>query len=493
MQTHGKSAKKDLLFFVFRCIINVIVSRAKGKSVCEAQRRGISMNIIIVGCGKVGQTLASELNEEGNNITVIDKDSSIVSAVAARYDVMGVVGNGATASIQAEAGIDSADLLIAVTGSDELNLLCCMVAKRKGHTEVIARLKNPDYSTEADYLKNELGLAMVINPEEVVAEEIARVLRFPSATKIETFAKGRVEMVTFRLPEGSPLAGLSVREIAVKLRADVLICTVERGDEVFIAKGDLVFEEKDVISLIASPRNANAFFSKIKYKTHAVKDALLIGGSETTEYLARALTEDGIAVKIIEADKTKCELLADALPEATVIYGDLSEREVLLEEGIDGAGAVAALTKDDEDNIFLSLFAKSISKAKLVTKINRTDFDNVIKHLDLDSVVYPENITADMILRYVRATKNAVGSNVETLYNVIKGKVEAAEFIVKENSPVIGIPLSKLAIKPDILIAAILRGNRVIIPRGNDTVEAGDSVVIVSGIMALHDISDILK
>ncbi len=451
------------------------------------------MNIIIVGCGKVGQMLASELNEEGNNITVVDKDSAIVATVAARCDVMGVVGNGATASTQAEAGIENADLLIAVTGSDELNLLCCMVAKRNSHAEVIARLKNPDYSTEADYLKNELGLAMVINPEEVVAEEIARVLRFPSATKIETFAKGRVEMVTFRLPEGSPLAGLSVREIAGKLRADVLICTVERGDEVFIAKGDLVFEEKDVISLIASPQNANAFFYKIKYKTHAVKDAILIGGSETAEYLARALIADGISVKIIEEDRNSCTLLADNLPEATVICGDLSEREVLLEEGIEGAGAVVALTKDDEDNIFLSLFVKSVSKAKLITKINRTDFDDVIKHLDLDSVIYPENITADMILRYVRATKNIVGSNVETLYNVIKGKVEATEFIVKENSPVIGVPLCSLALKPDVLVAAILRGKRVIIPRGYDTIEKGDSVVIVSGVMAMHDISDILK
>lgn len=451
------------------------------------------MNIIIVGCGKVGQTLATELNVEGNNVTVVDKDAEIVSEVAARCDVMGVVGNGATATTQKEAGIEGADLLIAVTGSDELNLLCCMVAKRMGNIQVIARLKNPDYSTEADYLKDELGLALVINPEEAVAEEISRVLRFPSATKIETFAEGKVELLTFRLPEGSPLAGLSVREIVTKLRADVLICTVERDGEALIAKGDLVFAERDVISLIATHKNANAFFEKIKYKTNAVKDAVLVGGGEIAEYLSVLLLRDGIKVKIVEPDKAKCEALAGTLPEASIICGDLTEKEVLLEEGISSAGAVVALTEEDEDNIFLSLFVKRIGKAKLITKINRTDFDDVIKHLDLDSVVYPESIVSDMILRYVRAMRNTVGSNVKTLYNLIKGKVEVTEFVIKEHSPVIGIPLAELPLKKNILIAAILRGKRVILPRGSDVIGNGDSVVIVSGVMALHDITDILK
>ena len=451
------------------------------------------MNIIIVGCGKVGQTLATELNVEGNNVTVVDKDAEIVSEVAARCDVMGVVGNGATATTQKEAGIEGADLLIAVTGSDELNLLCCMVAKRMGNIQVIARLKNPDYSTEADYLKDELGLALVINPEEAVAEEISRVLRFPSATKIETFAEGKVELLTFRLPEGSPLAGLSVREIVTKLRADVLICTVERDGEALIAKGDLVFAERDVISLVATHKSANAFFEKIKYKTNAVKDAVLVGGGEIAEYLSVLLLRDGIKVKIVEPDKAKCETLASNLPEASIICGDLTEKEVLLEEGISSAGAVVALTEEDEDNIFLSLFVKRIGKAKLITKINRTDFDDVIKHLDLDSVVYPESIVSDMILRYVRATRNTVGSNVKTLYNLIKGKVEVTEFVIKEHSPVIGIPLAELPLKKNILIAAILRGKRVILPRGNDVIGKGDSVVIVSGVMALHDITDILK
>ena len=451
------------------------------------------MNIIIVGCGKVGQTLASELNEEGNNITIVDKDAEIVNAVAARCDVKGVVGNGATASVLREADIEDADLLIAVTGSDELNLLCCMVARGKSRCQVIARVKNPDYSTEAAHLQTELGLAMVINPEQAAAEEIARVLRFPSAIKIETFAKERVELVTFRLPEQSPLVGLSVKDVIIKLHADVLICTVERGDEAFIANGNFVFAERDVISLIASPKSANDFFKKIQYKTHAVKDALLVGGGELAEYLCKILVRDGLSVKLIEEDRARCESLCEDLPDVVVINGDPSEKQVLLEAGVESAGAVVAITAQDEENLFLSLFVKNVGKGKLVTKINRADFDDVVKHLELDTVIYPENITSDMILRYVRATKNTIGSNVETLYNVIKGKVEAAEFVVKEGSPILGKPLAELSLKKGVLIAAILRDDRVIIPRGHDAVAAGDSVVIVSGIMALHDISDILK
>ena len=451
------------------------------------------MNIIIVGCGKVGETLAYELTREGNNITVVDKNADIVERLCAKYDVMGVVGNGATTDVQTEAGIDSTDLVIAVTGSDELNLLCCMIAKKRGKCQTIARVKSPDYSTEATYLKDEIGLAMVINPEKAVAAEIARLLRFPSAINIDTFAKGRVELVTFRLPEESPLVGLSVKDAITRFRTDVLICTVERGDEAFIAYGDFVFEAKDCISIIATPKNANDFFAKIKYKTHAVKDAILVGGGEISSYLCEALLEDGVSVKIIAEGDAACNALALDFPEATVIQGNLAEKETLLEEGIAEASAVVALTPHDEENVFLSLFVKNMGKAKVITKINRTDFEDVIKYLDLDTVICPENYTTDMLMRYIRATNNALGSNVETLYSLVKGKVEAAEFIVKEASAVVGKPLSELSIKKGVLVAAILREGKVIIPRGYDTIETGDAIVIVSRKMALHDISDILK
>jgi len=453
------------------------------------------MNIIIVGCGKVGEALAEQLNEEGSNITVIDLNADRVHDVSSKYDVMGVIGNGATHAILMEADIKHCDLLIAVTGSDELNLLCCLIAKKAGNCQTIARVRSPEYSVEAPYLKDELGLAMVINPEFTAASEIARVLRFPSAMKIDTFAKGRVEMMKFRLPENSPIIGCAVKELAGKFRCDVLICTVEREDEAFIANGDFVFEEKDVISLIATPKNANDFFRKINYKMNSVKDVMIIGGGEISHYLCQILKRSGggISIKIIEKDLKRCEELSAELEDVRIIHGDAAEQALLMEEGLENAGGFIALTNLDEENIFLSLFAKRVTDGKLVTKINRIDFDDVIKHLDLDTIIYPKNITSETIARYVRAMKNTIGSNVETLYSIVKGKIEAAEFSIKDGSPIVGIPLSKLHLKPNVLIAAILRGRTVITPHGNDEIQAGDSVVIVSGHTEMHDITDILK
>ncbi len=451
------------------------------------------MNIIIVGCGKVGQNLAEQLAEQKNNITIIDISAQKVNEVCAKYDCNGIVGNGATHAVQEEAGINNADLFIAVTESDELNILCCIIAKKAGNCQTIARVKNPEYSSETKYLKEELGLAMVINPQSAAAAEISRVLRFPSAIKIDTFAGGKVELVKFRLPEGSPLVGLTVREVVSHLKCDVLICTIERGDDAYIASADFAFEKKDVISLVASPKNAAQFFSKIGYKTSSVKDVIIAGGGETGMYLCGLLREDGIAVKVIEKNEAVCEELCAAFPDITVIHGNAGDQETLLEEGLERAGAFVALTNLDEENILISLLAKSVSRGKLVTKINRFDFSDVIKHLDLDSIIYPKNITSDIIVRYVRAMKNTRGSNVETLYNVIKGKVEASEFIVKENSKITGKPLSELKFKENVIIAAILRKKKVIIPRGGDMIMVGDRVVIVSGVMALHDITDVLE
>ena len=450
------------------------------------------MNIIIVGCGKVGQALAEQLNEEGNDITVIDMLAAKVNETTARYDVLGVVGNGATHAVQQEAGIRQADLLIAVTGSDELNLLCCLIAKKAGNCHTIARVRSPQYSSEAPYLKEELGLAMVINPEQAAAAEIARVLRFPSALKIDTFARGRVELLKFKLPEDSPLAGLAVKEISTKLHCDVLVCTVERGDNAYIANGEFRFLDKDIISIIASPKNANAFFKQIHYKTNSVKDVMIVGGGDITHYLCETLNRSGMNIKVIEKDLAKCEEISEKLEYVTVINGDAVDQQVLLEEGVATTGGFVALTNLDEENILLSLFAKSVSKGKLVTKVNRIDFDDVIRHLELDTVIYPKNITSESIVRYVRAMKNTIGSNVETLYSIIKGKVDASEFIIRDNSPIVGKPLMELKLKHNVLVASIWRDRKVIIPRGGDSMQVGDSVVIVSS-FPLHDITVILE
>lgn len=451
------------------------------------------LKILIVGCGQVGRNLAEQLVEQGNNVTVIDTCAANVNEISAGCDCIGIVGNGATHEVQSEAGIKDTDLLIAVTGSDELNILCCLVAKRESNCHTIARVKNPDYSKDTEYLQNALGIGMVINPQYAAASEIARILRFPSAMKIDTFAEGKVELVKFKLPEGSPLVGMSVKDVVMKLKCDVLICTVERGDEAHIANGNFVFNSKDVISLVASPKNAEKFFSKIGYKTNAVKGAIIAGGGDTGTYLCEMLRRDGIDVKIIEKSESTCDEICAEFPDVTVIHGNAGDKETLLEEGIDKSDAFVALTNLDEENILISLFAKNIGSKKVITKINRFDFDDVIKHLDLDSIIYPKNITSDLIVRYIRAMKNTIGSNIETLYNVIKGKVEASEFIVKENSPITAGSLMTLKFKENVLVAAILRGNKVIIPRGSDAIAAGDRVVIVSGVMDLHDISDVLR
>lgn len=450
------------------------------------------MKIIIVGCGSVGRTLAEKLNNDGNDVTVIDSLAEKVHTTTNRCDVMGIIGNGATFTTQKEAGIETADLLIAVTNSDELNLLCCMLAKRAGNCKTIARVKNPDYSVDSAYLKEQLGLAMVINPEYEAAEEIARILRFPTAIKIEPFAKGKVELIKFKLPKDSEIVGMSVKDVVTKYRTEILVCTIEREDGAYIANGDFVFNEKDVVSIVATPKNANEFFKKIKYKGNAVKDAFIVGGGTIVHYLCDILQNTGISVKIIEKNFQKCEELSAKWLKANVIHGDAIDKELLLEEGVDKAGAFVALTDLDEENILLSVYAKSTGSNKLITKINRIDYDHVLSQLDLDTVICPKNITADTILSYVRGLKEIAGSNVERLYNIIQDQVEAAEFIIKENSPISGKPLSEIKFKKDVLIASITRGDKVIVPRGHDSIQAGDSVVIVSK-QRLHATADVLR
>lgn len=450
------------------------------------------MNIIIVGCGKVGQEITARLNEKGNNITVIDIDEKKAAETTEKYDVMAITGNGATHTVQQEADIKNAHLLIAVTGSDELNLLCCLIARKAGNCQTIARVRNPEYNMDAPFLKEELGLAMVINPEHAAATEIARLLRFPSAIKIDTFAKGRTELLKFRIPDDNILHNIAVKEIAAKLHCNVLVCTVERGDNVFIPNGNFMLSKKDVISVIATPRDANDFFKKIKYKTNQARNVIIAGGGSITHYLSEILLKSGINVKIIEKNLEICEQLNQIFPKAEIVHGDASNENLLIEEGIENAAAFVSLTNNDEENILLSLFAENRIKGKVVTKINRIDFDSVIKKLELDCIINPKSITAENIVRYVRAMENTIGNNVQTLYSVIKNEVEAAEFIIREPSVLIDKPLMELKFKEGLLIASITRNGKAIIPRGSDKIQIGDSVVVVSRHLGFKDITDIL-
>lgn len=451
------------------------------------------MQIIIVGCGNVGATLTEQLSKEGHNITVIDTDAQRAESVANRFDVMGVVGNGASFNVQNEAGIEEADLLIAVTTSDELNLLCCLIARKTGGCNTVARVRNPIYNREIGYIKEELGLSMVINPEYAAASEIARLLKFPSAIKVDTFAKGRVELLQCKIGEGSVLGGQPLTYISSGLHCDVLICSVERGEGVYIPSGNFELQEKDVITVVASSKKANEFFRKIGMATNRIKSCMIIGGGETTYYLAKQLLPMGISIKIIEQDKERCNELSDLLPQAMVIHGDGTERNLLYEEGLLQAHSFVSWTSLDEENIMLSLFAQSVSKAKTITKVHRIDYDEIIDKLDLGSVLYPKNITAEYILQYVRAMQNSIGSNVETLYRLIDGKVEALEFRVRERSELVGVPLKELQLKENVLIACISRRGIIITPGGQDTIEVGDTVAVVTTNQGFHDLRDILK
>ena len=451
------------------------------------------MKIIIVGCGKVGTTLAEQLNREQHDITLIDSDGEALQRVSDTTDVMCVTGNGAVYQVQMEAGIKDADLLIATTNSDELNMLCCLIAKKAGNCQTIARIRNPEYSAEINYIREELNLSLAINPELAAASEIARLLRFPSAIKIELFAKGRIELLKFLIPQDSSLDMMKVLDVVNRLKSNVLICAVERGEDVVIPDGNFEMRGGDKISFIAPHSDAMAFFHKAGIENNTVGTAMFVGGGKLTFYLAKALADARIKIKIIEQDEERCRMLSELLPGAMIIHGDGSDQKLLLEEGIRQTESFASLTGFDEENIMLSLYAASQSKAKLITKVNKIAFENVINSLNLGSVIYPKMLTADIILQYVRAMQNSMGSNIETLYKIVADKAEALEFRVKRDVPFLGIPLEKLQLKSNMLVACINRNGRIIMPRGKDTLEAGDTVIVVTTHTRLNDLKDILK
>lgn len=451
------------------------------------------MKCIIIGCGKVGITLAEQLCQENHDVVIMDTSAKRMQDIPENIDAMRIVGNGASIQAQMEAGVNEADILIAVTGSDELNLLCCLIAKKAGKCSTIARVRNPVYSKEINFIKERLGVSMTINPELTAATEIARLLRFPSAIKIDTFAKGRVELLKFKIRPQFKLDQLAVSALQNTLKSNILVAAVEREDNVYIPNGDFILKDGDLVSIIASPQNAANFFQTIGLKTNQVRNCMIVGGGTIAFYLAKELLSMKIPVRIVEKDPARCELLSQELPHATIICGDGTDRKILLEEGLCTAEGFVSLTNMDEENLMLALFAKDQSSAKLVTKVNRLAFDEIIERLDIGSVVYPKYLTADYILQYVRAMQNTIGSNVETLYQILDDRAEALEFAIHEESPVTDTPLMELNLKDNLLIGCIHRRERVFIPRGHDSIQVGDTVIIVTTQVGLQDIRDILK
>jgi trk system potassium uptake protein TrkA len=452
------------------------------------------MNIIIVGCGKVGSTIANQLCNEGYDVTVIDNNPNKLRAVSDGMDAMAMVGDGTSYTTLREAGIENADVLIAVTDSDEKNLLCCVIGKRTGNLAAIARVRNPVYSNERDFLQKGFGLAMLINPESAGAEEMGRIFRFPSAIDIETFAKGKIELLTVRIPEKSLMVGNPLTYIHQKLRTDVLVAVVRRKGQVIIPSGDFVIEAGDLVSVIAEHEQAHEFFRKIGIETHRVRDVMIIGGGKMTYYMAKNLAASGIGIKIIEKDLKRSEVLSELLPDAEIICGDGTDEDLLLEEGIEKVDGVAAVTGMDEQNIMLTLFARSQSdNVKTVTKVGKLSFTKVIDSLDLGSVVNPKETTAEYIIQFVRSMRASMGSNVENLYKIANGEAEAIEFHVTEKTRAVSIPLVKLNTKKNILIGKIFRNGRAFTPTGHDSIEVGDSVIlVVLSKDKIRDLDDIL-
>lgn len=450
------------------------------------------MKIIIVGCGKVGLTLAEQLTKEKHDVTVIDKSYNKLRAVTDSIDVMCIEGDGISTPTLMEAGIDSADILIATMENDEKNVMCTLVAKQLGHCQAIARIRNSTYVDEIRNIKEQLNMSIVLNPDKAAAEEIGKLVAFPSSVKrIDSFARGRVNMVALTLPEDSVVEGYRIRDLSRVIKANILICAIERDGGVIIPDGNTILHGGDTISFVGLHTQENLFFKELKMTTGLAKSLMIIGGSNIAYYLAKGV-ESTMSVKIIDVDIERCKELSAMLDKTTIINGDASDQQLLLEEGIESTDAVVTLTGIDEENIMISLYASSVSQARVITKINRITFENVISTLNVGSVVNPKLITADHITQYVRGMQNSLGSNIETLYTFANGKAEALEFRVTKDFDKINIPIMNLELKSGLLVACIYRNGRVIVPNGHDTLQPSDTVIIVTTQKGLNDLNDIL-
>ena len=452
------------------------------------------MNVIVVGLGKVGILLTGLLSDEGHSVTVIDTQSKLVESVVNDYDVMGVSGNGATAETLNEAGVSQCDVFIAVTESDELNIMCCVIASKLGAKHTVARVRNTEYSMQIPFMRDSLGLGLVINPDFEAADEIARIIEFPAATKIETFSKGRIELAEIIVTKESSLVGVRLCDLRKTFNTAMLVCAVQRGDEVIIPSGSFVIEEGDKIHFTASKLDLPKVFKTIGMSKKKIRSVLIIGGSRTAYYLARHLLKSGIDVKIIENDDERARLLEEGLKGATIINGDGTDSEVLIEEGLEGYDATIALTEIDEENIIFSVFADKNGVGKTVCKVNREVFVSMMPSvLEGCSVITPKSITSSIILRFVRSIANADGSNIEKLYRIIEGKAEALEFHAAENCKLIDLCLKDCKLKPNIIIACISRKGKVIIPDGLTSIQKGDSVIVITAGQAITSLNDILQ
>lgn len=451
------------------------------------------MKIIIVGDGKVGYTLADQLSRESHDIVIIDRNEEALRRASDYLDVMCVKGNGASGTVLRDAGVSKTELFIAATSSDELNMLCCLTAKKLGAAHTAARIRDPDYARDINMLKHELGINLVINPEQATASEISRLLRFTSASNIEHFARGRVELISIVIDEDDPLAGVKLSSLRKRLTAGVIFALVERDDEVFIPHGDTELLVEDKVYIIGEPLGLAAFCKNIGMQSVRVKSMMIIGGGRIGRYLAGIMLKLGVSVKIIDNNEAVCESLTEELPNAMVICGDGTDHELLESEDLSSMDAFVSLTGREEDNLLVALYAQRRGVSKVVAKSTRNNYDSLAREMGLSSIVSPKNITAGQIVRYVRGLKNTGGSHLDAMYRIAGGKADVMEFTVGKNVQVIGRMLKTLTIDPNCIIGAIIRNGRVIIPDGNSHLNEGDSVILVTQGLTLSDLEEIFS
>ena len=452
------------------------------------------MRILVVGDGKVGHTLAENLAREGHDVVIVDRSDEVLQKSVDTLDVMCVKGNGANANTLIEAGVQKADILIAATAGDETNMLCCLIGKRLGARYAIARIRDPEYNDSLNLLQKQLDIDMTINPERATALEISRLLRFPFASNIESFAKGRVEMVEFRAQEHDSMVGYPIKDLPRRLHniPQVLYCAVERGGEVVIPNGEFVIAPGDRVHVAADMVSITAYFRYMGKNTLKVKRVMLLGGGRISYYLAKMIVPMGIHVSLVEISEAKAQALSELLPEVNVIYGDGTDQELLEQEGLQDMDAFVTLCDRDEENLMTGLYAVSQGVGKVIVKNNRVNYTQVIGAMGLDSIVSPKSITCDNILRYVRARANGEGTAVEKMYRLMNGKAEALEFIARPEDRYIGKPLKNLQMRKNTLVAVIVRQGRVIVPFGNDHIEGGDSVIIMAKETGIGDLNEVI-
>lgn len=449
------------------------------------------MKIVIIGCGRIGKTVLHNLIQEGHTITIIDENKDTIETLIEKYDVMGIVGNGASLEIQNEAKVKNADLVIALSFSDELNILACLVANKLGAKNTIARVRNPEYRQQVQDMKEELGLSLVVNPEKETAEEIFNIINLPSVNKIEHFAKGRVNLIQLTIEKDSILANETLSSLNKKIQSKVLICAVIRNEEVTIPNGTFMLKAGDEIHITADAESLGEFLREVNLVKEPLKKIIIVGGSKIAHYLAEKLSSKRYKVKLIENDKKRAEELAELLPKVTIVNGDGTNHDLLTEVGIESCDAFVSLTGIDEENIIVSMYANKVKVRKTITKVNRENLMSMVKDLGITNTISPQNTVASKVISYVRAVTNKRGSNIKTLYRLVDNKVEALEFVAKKKGSFFDKPLKDLKIKKDCLVACIIRDNEVIIPNGMSTIKLNDNVIVITTHKNFDDLTDI--